>query len=1756
MVRLFGLVLVLAAAFSFSEEFNNQEGERFQKSQASGVKAKAQELIEDKALILLQQKFLNEMSTEPLWAIDNYPVPQTNGQSPSPSTPPVLQIRVNRHFAPTDGTQSKLTLGNEADYIIDESGFGAIAKSLDNGHQTGYLGVDNTSSQEYYTGQNRSSQSVTGVPFKIIEFVRDINNPSLVSSLLVQVGKTLAEVPISRPPLAPEGCKLIPSVNNLSENSSANFNLLVSGVVTSAVIQGTSLPVPSEQSVIAPERSLGTVSLTAPNSSMNVLTNVVQEPESDYANGEWTVSGRVTGPVNDGGVVCSAKVFVRVYKPKKPECTLTLNPNTVEPGEKSTATLTCKNPVTSATIQGTPVALSPPSTLTQSGSATLQVTKAETDQFDVITALANRDGVGSTTVTTQLFYKQPLPPTCALVADPPRVSLCNPASTLRLDCINRVDSISIKGTSVAFTKGADGHTTAFLPISKSGPNLETFTAVVTNKWNVSPSSPTANLEAILDPPTCSLTASPSNSGSYIKFKSVNSGFCLDNSSLAPMTQFTQQDCSGSVSFKLNKLNTVVGQPDTYQIKNVASNLCLDVRNGSRENGDFLQQYQCQDNNRNQQFELVSLGSNNTYQIKALVSGKSLDVVNVSSAPGAVVQQWDYLGGNNQKWQIVSPTLLRAGDRVDLTVSTIQGCFDPSQVKIQGTPVSLVNGTAMLQYPKSLSTDETLQASIGAPGEITGSCTTSIQGASDPKASLTSTKECLDFNDTTQLTLTCSNSTTAYLEGRKVALGAGGQATTSLTKNQCGDDLIEGVCNGPGGQARASLNLPLCAVQPQCTLEPDTAIQKVGVPLRLVLNCTGNVTAAKIMDEPVSLVNGKASISYTPSGPDPEDVLASVENTACIKKDVMNKLLPIFDTCKWSYRYPPSVPLARSVIGMSSWTDTGVDLIRGQSIQITATGTIDLNGAGLGGVGVTANGIVCSSPNCRSCLEITDFYHGVLIGKIGEDGIPFQVGNKRVNISDPDGGRLYLAANNKESCVSPNSAGQKNPGSFLATISGEYFEDVIKPANGFMNLLYDTVGGREYQTKTVSVSGSAPSWTDSGLDIDSRSWLTFRTTGKIDIDKNSSGGIVAASGIPCAGGTTAQQNNCKACRSELAFNRGALLAKLGDNGAPFYVGPAGEFPINTGGRLFLLANNINCASAASSQSFSVAIGTQPSQTNFFFATVPALSGGESTSKNQIVLGNAPDWTDTGVEITANHMISFSSTGTVDLNGSTSGGTVNPDGQSCILSSCRTGNFKTGALLGKIGSGAPFLIGHQRFWASFSGETGRLYLKLNDNSSNNNTGAFNVDFIVRDQKWTDSEITVEANSFISFQASGLIDINGIASGGTLTAQGQTCITSGCFTGQFKNGSLLGKVGNQSAFLIGTRGNNVSAGNGGKLYFLVNDINPSDNSGRFEVSYQIKATSDRYKNLNKNAAHPDFGQVSFSDAANGVGGSSYQRDEAGDYDVASIYQRDFDDSYDVIVSRTARVYKLPNHRVFFTKEITQSNDSFNIEVFEVANTPIDPNNTSSYNFGNWSKISQPVSETTLLQDCQPGDPNCEGFWAKSGADAWWFQIGPKDDPQCEIQKLYVREAGCFTGDTEIQMASGKYKKISELREKELVWNPHFQTGVRIKRLVKGPEKKSLYRVRVANKEITVTEDHPFLTEKGWVQARELKKGLNIFGEGEGIVVSEVTKLKYEGPQDVWNFELDTDEPLAHVIIANGIPTGDLATQIQIKKGSQSIP
>lgn len=84
------------------------------------------------------------------------------------------------------------------------------------------------------------------------------------------------------------------------------------------------------------------------------------------------------------------------------------------------------------------------------------------------------------------------------------------------------------------------------------------------------------------------------------------------------------------------------------------------------------------------------------------------------------------------------------------------------------------------------------------------------------------------------------------------------------------------------------------------------------------------------------------------------------------------------------------------------------------------------------------------------------------------------------------------------------------------------------------------------------------------------------------------------------------------------------------------------------------------------------------------------------------------------------------------------------------------------------------------------------------------------------------------------------------------------------------------------------------------------------------------------------------------------------------------------------------------------------------------------------------------------------------------------------------------CFTGDTLISTDQGP-KRVDEVRLGDIVYNA---TGYGKVEAVSEKKSRNIYKVKLNDgTEIRCTGNHPFLSEYGWVKARELEEGRKLF-------------------------------------------------------------
>lgn len=152
-------------------------------------------------------------------------------------------------------------------------------------------------------------------------------------------------------------------------------------------------------------------------------------------------------------------------------------------------------------------------------------------------------------------------------------------------------------------------------------------------------------------------------------------------------------------------------------------------------------------------------------------------------------------------------------------------------------------------------------------------------------------------------------------------------------------------------------------------------------------------------------------------------------------------------------------------------------------------------------------------------------------------------------------------------------------------------------------------------------------------------------------------------------------------------------------------------------------------------------------------------------------------------------------------------------------------------------------------------------------------------------------------------------------------------------------------------------------------------------------------------------------------------------------------------------------------------------------------------------------------------------------------------------------VRLGGCFVPETMIKLADGTEKAIEDLKAGDVVYNPVTKVNVAIKSILESAESDPIVSVVTQDGSIEVTQSHPMVTDRGIVKASELYVGDRVLTEsGEYFEVQNISELPVSYSQRVLNIILDSDSEDSndHMVLADGIVTGDLIVQRQLAEES----
>lgn len=159
----------------------------------------------------------------------------------------------------------------------------------------------------------------------------------------------------------------------------------------------------------------------------------------------------------------------------------------------------------------------------------------------------------------------------------------------------------------------------------------------------------------------------------------------------------------------------------------------------------------------------------------------------------------------------------------------------------------------------------------------------------------------------------------------------------------------------------------------------------------------------------------------------------------------------------------------------------------------------------------------------------------------------------------------------------------------------------------------------------------------------------------------------------------------------------------------------------------------------------------------------------------------------------------------------------------------------------------------------------------------------------------------------------------------------------------------------------------------------------------------------------------------------------------------------------------------------------------------------------------------------------------------------------PESNVICACVRVSGCFHPDTQISLSDGTTKKAKEVTVQDSLLNPVTGKAVKVLSVVESKEQAELVEFGFEKVKLKVSEGHAVLVEGGKLKkAKELVVGDKVLGADKKYhSIDNLKRLSVESGQKVINFNLETDskDTNDHMLLSDGIATGDLFVQGSIK-------
>lgn len=419
----------------------------------------------------------------------------------------------------------------------------------------------------------------------------------------------------------------------------------------------------------------------------------------------------------------------------------------------------------------------------------------------------------------------------------------------------------------------------------------------------------------------------------------------------------------------------------------------------------------------------------------------------------------------------------------------------------------------------------------------------------------------------------------------------------------------------------------------------------------------------------------------------------------------------------------------------NWIDSGVDLKRGERVQVTVTGTIVA-----GRSRITPGGLRSTDPNA----PLPRAAEGVLIGAIGNDPAApiIEIGLNREFVADRDG-RLYLTANRssytdargaftaqvrREIDLTPRNARNRDNNNNRNEDDDSFdpfgTSGSTTPAPTRPRASIDTGGGGRPVPvpmpveRVISVPGNLARGTDTGLDLRTGDQVIISASGNITAGRKA--GVVSPEGGRISAASALGVGTYPVPTAGVGALIGTIRLTNGQLSQPFFVGSQLTFTAPADGRLMLLVNDDNFSD--NSGSFDVRITVAHS------LSTSSQPSSQTDVPNVIDVPADSDGTDTGIDLRRGSRVTINASGFIYPDQRSA--RTSPDGNR-VFSSSRT-NFPLpdagqGALIGylRLSDGRttrPFFIGSQQ--AFTAPDDGRLFLLINDDDYRDNSGSFSV------------------------------------------------------------------------------------------------------------------------------------------------------------------------------------------------------------------------------------------------------------------------------------------------------------------------------------------------------------------------------------------------------------------------------------------------